>query len=127
MSGGSGARVLLVEDDEYLRAEIGEYLVRRGHGVTPCGSLAEAHATFDRMLAQGPPEAIICDINLPDGNGADFCRDSARRLPTGRWILMSGGHEPEELAERLGEEPRPPRWLIVDKPVSMRTLNEALS
>lgn len=120
-------RVLLVEDDEYLRAEIAEYLVRRGHCVMSCGGVKDAHATFDRMLAQEPPEAVICDMNLPDGNGADFCRDGAKRAPGSRWILMSGGHEPDELAARLGEIPKPPRWLVVDKPVSMRTLNDALS
>lgn len=110
-----------------VRREIGEFLRRRGHDVTACGSLADARATFTAMVANGAPEAVICDVNLPDGNGVDFLSEGAPRLPACRWVLMSGGYEPEVVAKKLDAVAGPPRWAIVDKPVSMRILNDALT
>jgi DNA-binding NtrC family response regulator len=124
---GPALRTVLVEDDADLRAEIGEYLVRRGHDMTACGTLAEARAVLVRMQSAEPPEAIICDVNLPDGSGVDLCLEAAPWMPQCRWVLMSGAHEPEQLEDKLGRIPGPPRWTIVDKPVSMRSLNQALS
>ena len=120
-------RILLVEDDDDLRTEIAQYLVRRGHALTACGSLTEARAGIDRTTSADRPETVICDVNLPDGNGVDFCCETSALLPEARWLLMSGGHEAEEQAERLATIPGPQRWLMVDKPVSMRQLNAALA
>ena len=119
-------RTLLVEDDDDLRREIGEFLRRRGHDVTACGSLAQARATFATMAATEPPEAVICDVNLPDGNGVDFLSEAAPKLPACRWVLMSGGYDPDAVAQKLEAIPGPPRWTIVEKPVSMRTLDDAI-
>ena len=119
--------ILLVEDDNDLRPEIAQYLERRGHAVTACGSLAEARTSLSRMIQAEPPEAVICDVNLPDGDGVDFCCEASPLVPNARWLLMSGGHDPEEQAERLARIAGPQRWLMVDKPVSMRQLNAALA
>lgn len=120
-------RVLLVEDNDDLRTEIAQYLARRGHVVTACGSLAEARASLARMASAEPPETVVCDVNLPDGNGVEFCCEASPMLPAARWVLMSGGHEQEEAEERLARIPGPQRWLMVDKPMSMRRLAEALT
>lgn len=120
-------RILLVEDDDDLRPEIVQYLGRRGHAVTACASLTEARASLSGMVAAEPPETVICDVNLPDGDGVDFCCATAPLLPSSRWLLMSGGHEPEEQAARLARIPGPQRWLMIDKPVSLRLLNAALT
>jgi DNA-binding response OmpR family regulator len=119
-------RTVLVEDDDDLRSEIGEYLRRRGHEVTDCGTLAEARRLLGDMASGRSPDAVICDVNLPDGNGADLCREMAPKLPDSRWLLMSGAHEPAELDSKLAGISGPPRWTIVDKPVSLRSLNQAL-
>ena len=119
-------RTVLVEDDDDLRAEIVEYLRRRGHDVTDCATVAEARRVLADMVSGRPPGSVICDVNLSDGNGADLCREMAPRLPDCHWLLMSGAHEPLELDDKLAGIPGPPRWTIVDKPVSMRILNQAL-
>lgn len=120
-------RILLVEDNDDLRVEIAQYLARRGHVVTACGSLAETRASLARMISAEPPETVVCDVNLPDGNGVDFCCEASPMLPAARWVLMSGGHDTEEAEERLARIPGPQRWLMVDKPMSMRRLAEALT
>ena len=125
--GAARVQILLVEDDDDLRTEIAQYLVRRGHVLTACGSLTEARANLSRMTIGERVETVICDVNLPDGNGVDFCCEASAVLPEARWLLMSGGHEAEEQAERLATIPGPQRWLMVDKPVSMRQLNAALA
>ncbi|UYN94240.1 MAG: response regulator transcription factor [Enhydrobacter sp.] len=117
-------RIVLVEDDDDLRQEISEYLRRRGHDVSACATMEESRRTLG--LPGIAPDAVICDMNLPDGNGADLCAEAAPRLPSCRWVLMSGAHEPDELAEKLAGIAGPPRWVVVDKPVSMRALNQAL-
>jgi DNA-binding response OmpR family regulator len=114
-------RTILVEDDVDLRREIGEYLRRRGHDVTECATFAAARA----VLSTAPSDVVVCDVNLPDGNGIDLCHEAAGRLPRCRWILMSGAHDPADL-DKLESIEGPRRWTILDKPVAMRALNEAI-
>ena len=42
-----------------------------------CGSLAEAAAALETMT----PDAVFSDINLPDGDGVNFCMNTAPRFP----------------------------------------------
>lgn len=127
MTRGVAVRILLVEDDEDLRTEIGEYLQRRGHDVTACGSLGDARAAVRRLAARNTAaEAIVCDVNLPDGNGIDFYAASAAELPACRWVLMSGAHDAARIDGLSAGKDLPP-CTIVEKPMSLRTLNGALN
>ena len=114
-------RTILIEDDADLRREIGEYLRRRGHEITECATFAAGRAA----LATAAVEVVVCDVNLPDGSGVDLCHEAAGRLPQCRWIRMSGAHDPTDL-DKLESIPGPKRWTILDKPVSMRSLNAAI-
>jgi len=115
--------ILLVEDDRDLAREMGEFFRRRKHTVTTCHSLAEARTALKNGGGDAP-EAILCDANLPDGNGVDFyCQASSTFA--GRWILMSGAHDDHRLAE-LGDAAANDQLAIVDKPVSLRELARIL-
>lgn len=82
---------------------------------------------MDGLVASAtPPDAIICDANLPDGNGVDFFVATATSLPTCRWVLVSGAHDSERV-DRLKDHPELPRCTIMEKPVSLRILNGVLS
>lgn len=113
--------ILLVEDDKDLNLECQAYLVRRGHDVTSCGSLAEARSAMALMSAAAP-DAVVCDVNLPDGSGVDFCVEAAPVLFASRWVLMSGDPDDSEIEAKLGAIPGPRRWQIVEKPFSLRVL-----
>ncbi len=116
--------VVVVEDDEALRPEIVEYLRHRRRHVTVCASLAEARLALEQAISDGkPPDAVLCDIGLPDGNGLDFYMAFARQLPASHWILMSGGHDIDRLNEQLAKLTglKPP--LVVEKPVPLKALN----
>ena len=120
-------RVLLVEDEADLRTEIREYLQRRGHEVTDCGSLGDTLHAVRRLIAEStPPEVVVCDVNLPDGNGVDFYIAVSPELPNCKWVLMSGAHDFEQV-EKVSGRIGLPSCAIVEKPVSLRTLNAALT
>lgn len=115
--------LLLIEDDKALREEMSEYFQRRGRTVIPCGTLGEARSAVESS-ALDPPAVVICDANLPDGSGIDFCVEAAVLLPGCRWILISGAHEMDRLEEAMSAGAR---FDVVDKPVSLRRLNELLA
>jgi DNA-binding response OmpR family regulator len=119
-------RVLLIEDDPDLRSEIREYLQRRGHEVTDCGSLGEGRRLVQRPVADSAaPDVIVCDVNLPDGNGVDFYLAASAGLPNCQWVLMSGAHDLDRV-DKAGGKVGSPSCTIVDKPVSLRELSAAL-
>ena len=117
-------KVLVVEDDADLRVEIVEYLERRRHQATGCGTLGAARNALDRP-ADLAFEAAICDVGLPDGDGLQFFLESTARTPGCRWILMSGSHDLGRLRELLRGQPSRP--VILEKPMPLRVLNDALN
>jgi len=67
--------ILLMEDDVEQRAEILEYMLRRRHRVTTCASISEAGEALDGAV----PDAVVSDVQLPDGDGVTFYGNNARR------------------------------------------------
>lgn len=121
-------RLLLIEDDDDLRGEIRDYLVRKRHDVTALGSVAEARRTLDVMLSAGtPPDAVICDINLRDGDGVDLYVEFGSRRPELPWILMSGDPDPQRVADERAKHRNLPPCTVVGKPVSLQNLVELLA
>jgi DNA-binding NarL/FixJ family response regulator len=59
-------RVLIVDDDPRFRRLAADALVTRGYAVVgEAGTIAAARAA----VAALKPDAVLCDVNLPDGNG----------------------------------------------------------
>jgi two-component system KDP operon response regulator KdpE len=61
--------VLLVEDDRELRATLREGLEVEGWRVHAAASLADARALLAHALRDAPPDAVLLDLGLPDGDG----------------------------------------------------------
>lgn len=59
------AQVLVVEDNELIRDAVAECFTVSGHTVSQAGDIAGAK----QLLGEHPPDVIILDIRLPDGNG----------------------------------------------------------
>ncbi len=66
----SGARILLIEDDEVLRDLIEQNLRIRGHDVSIAGDVQEALS----QLRGNFFDLTFLDINLPDKTGWDILR-----------------------------------------------------
>lgn len=63
-------RILLVEDDAFLRDGLCEMLLKESYCVTPVSTITDA-----RREVAGGFNLVILDVMLPDGNGFDFCAE----------------------------------------------------
>ena len=63
------AKILLVEDDPFLRDGLTELLTREDYELALAGRRSEA----ERMVEEQAFDLIILDIGLPDGSGFDLC------------------------------------------------------
>ncbi|PPQ35228.1 response regulator transcription factor [Rhodopila globiformis] len=91
----SAARpILIVEDDEAVRQMLVEHVAATGEFQSvEAATLGEASRYLDD--ADSRFDSIILDINLPDGDGRDFCarvRRQGHRMP----IIMLTGATTEE-------------------------------
>lgn len=121
-------QLLLIEDDDDLRSEIRDYLIRKRHGVTALGSAAEARRTLGLMLPEETAlDAVICDVNLKDGDGIDLYVEFGSRRPKLPWILMSGDSDPRRVADERRKHPALSPCTVVEKPVSLHRLVELLT
>lgn len=64
-----GAKILLCEDDEFLRSGLEEMLQKEGYDVVSTDSCSAAISAFER----GGFGLVILDVMLPDGSGFDIC------------------------------------------------------
>ncbi|MEY5099657.1 MAG: hypothetical protein RJA36_2376 [Pseudomonadota bacterium] len=68
-------RVLVVEDDREIRTFMQSALAVEGFEVVTAVSLSEAGA----ILRHSPPDAVLLDLGLPDGDGAELVREVRQR------------------------------------------------
>ena len=67
----SSPRLLIVDDDAYLRATLRQQLAVEGfNDVFEVGVVAE----LDKALSHANPDLILLDTQMPDGNGIDICQ-----------------------------------------------------
>ena len=67
----SSSRLLIVDDDAYLRASLRQQLAVEGfNDVFEVGVVAD----LDKVLSHANPDLILLDIQMPDGNGIDICK-----------------------------------------------------
>lgn len=86
-------RILVLEDDVDLRAEICEGLEDEGFSVQGCGTIK----SFRIQNAQFEPHLVLLDLGLPDGKGSDVIRDLREKSRVG--ILVLSGRQDE--ADRI--------------------------
>ena len=63
-------KLLVVEDDRKLNRALCYALEKEGYGVVSSYSIEEAK----RAYMQGGVRMVLLDVNLPDGEGFEFCR-----------------------------------------------------
>jgi two-component system repressor protein LuxO len=82
------ARLLLVEDTLSLAALYREYLRDEGYEILHAPTLAKARAA----LAAEPPDAVLLDLRLPDGDGLALLAEiSAGRSPPPVVVMTAHG------------------------------------
>jgi two-component system alkaline phosphatase synthesis response regulator PhoP len=86
--------VLLVEDEENLASLVGAYLEQEGYRVIPVGTGAEALQAIDAQ----PVRLVVLDLNLPDMDGLDVCRQIRARSSVPVVMLTARDEERDRLA-----------------------------
>jgi CheY-like chemotaxis protein len=110
---------LVVEDDTVILDEIAEYLrVRQFEVVTSPDFRSGQRALAD---AASPPDILVTDVNLPDGDGLEFVTQikcATPPPPRPRVIVMTGHLDDAgvESAKANGAE------AVLLKPFRLRTL-----
>jgi two-component system KDP operon response regulator KdpE len=89
----SGARILVVEDDDATRDAIGANL--GGHGYLVIGAPDAATALRDWDHAR--PDAMVLDLGLPDLDGLDVVRHVRREATTPILVLSARGRETDKV------------------------------
>jgi DNA-binding response OmpR family regulator len=107
------ADILVVEDAPDTSQLISGALRAAGHRVRCAGSIGDAL----EAISSTPPEVVVLDLTLPDGDGLDLCRNIRDR--SSAYVLMLSGRDDEVdklLGFRLGADD------YVTKPFSPREL-----
>jgi two-component system, OmpR family, alkaline phosphatase synthesis response regulator PhoP len=86
--------VLLVEDEENLASLVRAYLEKEGYEVISVTSGAEALRAVDGE----PVRLVVLDLNLPDMDGLDVCRQIRTRSSVPVVMLTARDEEPDRLA-----------------------------
>ncbi len=60
-------RILVVDDDDAVRTIVAQALRRAGHAVKTAANLAE----LEREMRVQPPDVLVTDVVLPDGDGIE--------------------------------------------------------
>jgi CheY-like chemotaxis protein len=95
----AGKKILVIEDDEAIRALIREVLLDGGLEVHDARS---GNHGLER-IAELRPDAIVLDKLMPDGDGTAFAREyRARQGPHAPIVALSAAADAAQWAEQIG-------------------------
>jgi DNA-binding NtrC family response regulator len=83
----SGRKILVLEDETFLRKSLCNYLESKGADTFAADSLAEAR----HVMEGGELDFALLDVNLPDGNGMDLLQDPGFPSTTRVVIMTADG------------------------------------
>ncbi|MFK8183671.1 MAG: response regulator transcription factor [Phormidesmis sp.] len=78
----AAAKILVVDDEPAIRNLIHRFLAKQDYQMESAEDGKSALAVFDQFN----PDLVILDVNLPDANGYDLCKEMQSR--TGVFVLM---------------------------------------
>lgn len=93
-------RLLIVEDEERLRASLREYFEREGFDVLVAEDGDRALTVLDAAV----PDLIILDVQLPHVDGLEVCRAVRQRVGQSVGIVMVSGIRKEMVDRVVGLE-----------------------
>ena len=111
-------RILVVEDDRLLNNTLCYNLNTAGYAVD--SALTKSAASS--FLTKQDYNLIVLDVNLPDGNGFDFCREVKERRPDTAIIFLTANDMESDMLKgyELGAED------YVTKPFPMSVFQKKL-
>jgi two-component system, cell cycle sensor histidine kinase and response regulator CckA len=116
---GRGA-ILLVEDEEAVRAFSSRALASRGYTVLEAGTGAEALEVA--AAAEQPIDLIVSDVIMPEMDGPTMLTELRRRGLTAKVVFMSG-YADDAFARNLPEKQD---FVFLPKPFTLKQLIETV-
>jgi len=107
--------ILLVEDEEGLRALNARGLSSRGYTVLEAGNGVEAIEVLDK---NGSVDLVVSDVVMPEMDGPTLLKELRRRDPNVKIIFVSGYAE-EAFAKNL---PSQEQYRFLAKPFTLKQL-----
>ena len=103
-------RILIIDDEKEICFLLKRTFEKNGDHVDTAHTIKEG-----KDLAAKPYEAVILDINLPDGNGIDAIPELKEHQQNARFVMISAYNLPNEIrrAKDLGAD------AFIGKPFSM--------
>lgn len=80
------ATILIVDDEENARLNIGAFLTSRGYEVISVATMAEAR----QCIQLGKADIILLDVQLPDGYGPNLLEETAQLSVRPTIIMITG-------------------------------------
>jgi two-component system cell cycle sensor histidine kinase/response regulator CckA len=117
----NGLHVLLIEDEESIRALVQSDLRSRGMQVTVLADGSELETLSEALLAR--IDAVITDVMMPKVDGPVVVEQLRGQRPDLPVVFMTGYAD----AVRLGELLSQPRTTLVDKPFHLEKIARALA
>lgn len=106
--GKAKARILVIDDDELIRALFKETLEEQGHTVVTAGTSAEGM----QFVKQWDFDLVFLDLKMPEMNGADLLREIRSTKPKLPVTIITGYPGSEMMERALKQGP----FGVMDKP-----------
>ena len=113
--GIGGLRVVVCEDDTFIRLDLVEMLMAAGAEVREAATGAQALA----LLEAAPADRLLIDVGLPDRSGLEVARDAVARQPD-LSVIFATGRDTVPGAENL------PQARVLTKPFGQEALLRAV-
>ncbi|HSA62374.1 MAG TPA: response regulator [Nitrospiraceae bacterium] len=83
-------RILVVDDNEAIRQNVGRTLEQGGFQVLSAGSGSEAIALMAQSDNASTVSALLCDLKMPNGSGTETILHFHSRYPAIPIVVFSG-------------------------------------
>lgn len=93
----TAAQLLVVEDDRNVGATLVERLCAAGYRVT----LAESAERARQAWRAQPPQLVLLDVGLPDGNGFELAVELRAAVPQSALIFLTAHGNPDDRVRGL--------------------------
>jgi two-component system, NtrC family, response regulator AtoC len=111
-------KILVVDDEKMIRWSLGEALRGWGYQPVEAGTASAALNLFDAES----PDAVLLDINLPDGSGLDVLRQIRHRQSDAVVIMITANVLVDETIAAL----RGGAYDFIGKPINLEELQVAI-
>lgn len=117
-------KVLLMDDEEMVRAVVGEMLKMVGHDVECAKDGEEAIELFLKAReSENPFSAVIVDLNVPNGMGGKQTVEELRKIDSNVKAVVSSGYPDDPIMTNFREYGF---HAVISKPFRVSELSDAL-